>query len=63
MSDYDYFNTGETAESDKAIDAKETKIIWNPTIATQFVVVSDDDENPCFNIWDLRNTQYPVATF
>jgi protein transport protein SEC31 len=37
--------------------------MWNPLIPTQFVVANDDDRNPSFNIWDLRNPQYPVATF
>ena len=38
-------------------------MMWNPLIPTQFVVANDDDRNPSFNIWDLRNPQYPVATF
>jgi protein transport protein SEC31 len=62
VSEYDYFNTGDD-NAEKPLDVKETKIIWNPTIATQFVVASDDDQNPSFNIWDLRNPQYPVATY
>lgn len=62
-SEYDYFNTGETDATDSPVETKETQIIWNPIIPTQFVVASDDDRNPSFNIWDLRNPQYPVATF
>jgi protein transport protein SEC31 len=27
------------------------------------VVANDDDKNPTINIWDLRNPDYPVATF
>lgn len=27
------------------------------------MVANDDDQNPSFNIWDLRNPDYPVATF
>lgn len=62
--EYDYFNNSESTESEKKpIETKETQIIWNPTIPTQFVVANDDDSNPSFNIWDLRNPQYPVATF
>jgi len=38
-------------------------LLWNPDIPTQFVVANDDDANPFFNIWDLRNPSYPVATF
>lgn len=37
--------------------------MWNPEIPTQFLVANDDDQNPSFNIWDLRNPQYPVATY
>ena len=37
--------------------------MWNPEIATQFVVSNDDDQNPSFNVWDLRKTDYPVSTF
>ena len=37
--------------------------MWNPELATQFVVANDDDQNPSFNVWDLRKTDYPVATF
>ena len=36
---------------------------WNPEIPTQFLVANDDDQNPSLNIWDLRNPDYPVATF
>ena len=42
---------------------KEIKMVWNPLVPTQFVVANDDDANPSFNIWDLRNPQYPVTTF
>lgn len=27
------------------------------------MVANDSDQNPTINIWDLRNPQYPVATF
>jgi len=37
--------------------------MWNPQIPTQFVVANDNDANPVFNIWDLRNPAYPVSTF
>lgn len=42
---------------------RETQMMWNPEIPTQFVVANDDDKNPTINIWDLRNPDYPVATF
>jgi protein transport protein SEC31 len=38
-------------------------MIWNPEVPTQFVVANDDDSNPSFNIWDLRNPSYPVNTY
>lgn len=38
-------------------------MMWNPEVPLQFVVANDDDFNPSFNIWDLRNPAYPVATF
>lgn len=38
-------------------------MVWNPEIPTQFLVVNDDDQNPSMNIWDLRNPDYPVATY
>ena len=38
-------------------------MVWNPEIPTQFLVANDDDQNPSLNIWDLRNPDYPVATY
>jgi hypothetical protein len=38
-------------------------MMWNPVVPTQFVVTNDDDMNPSFNVWDLRNPQYPATTF
>lgn len=38
-------------------------MVWNPEIPTQFLMASDDDQNPAFYIWDLRNPDFPVATF
>ena len=26
-------------------------------------MANDNDDNPSFNVWDLRKTAYPVATF
>jgi protein transport protein SEC31 len=56
----DYFGSGETQ---KTPQSKETQMMWNPEIPTQFVVANDDDKNPSINIWDLRSPDYPVATF
>ena len=46
-----------------ANSASEIKMMWNPVEPLQFVVANDDDTNPSFNIWDLRNPNYPVAEF
>ena len=27
------------------------------------MVANDDDQNPSFNIWDLRNSQFPVMQY
>jgi hypothetical protein len=37
--------------------------MWNPLVPTQFAVSNDENANPSFNIWDLRNPQYPVTTY
>ncbi|CAL0304359.1 unnamed protein product [Lupinus luteus] len=36
---------------------------WNPDIATQLVVASDDDVSPSLRLWDMRNTMTPVKEF
>ena len=56
----DYFGGQGASQPPKS---KETQMMWNPQIPTQFVVANDDDKNPTINIWDLRNPGYPVATF
>jgi protein transport protein SEC31 len=38
-------------------------MVWNPEIPTQFLVANDDPQNPALKIWDLRNPDYPVATY
>lgn len=42
---------------------RQIKLIWNPRVATEFLVASDNDQQPEINLWDLRNPDYPVATF
>ena len=56
----DYFGGAETKQT---LPSRETQMMWNPEIPTQFVVANDDDKNPTINIWDLRSPDYPVATF
>lgn len=38
-----------------------SSIAWNPEIATQVMVASDDDTCPTIQLWDLRNAVSPVA--
>lgn len=35
-------------------------IQWNPEVATQLMVASDDDMSPALQLWDLRNSVSPV---
>lgn len=57
----DYFGAPEQNQQNSP--PRETQMMWNPQIPTQFVVANDDDKNPSINIWDLRNPDYPVATY
>ncbi|KAL9679497.1 hypothetical protein QQ045_017360 [Rhodiola kirilowii] len=36
---------------------------WNPDVATQLVVASDDDASPSLRLWDMRNIMSPVKEF
>lgn len=36
---------------------------WNPDVATQLVVASDDDRSPTLQMWDLRNSVSPLKEF
>ncbi|XP_068328890.1 protein transport protein SEC31 homolog B-like [Pyrus communis] len=36
---------------------------WNPDIATQLVVASDEDGSPSLRLWDMRNIMSPVKEF
>ena len=36
---------------------------WNPEVATQLVVASDDDRSPTLQMWDLRNSVSPIREF
>ena len=51
---FDYYANNERPESQQP-KLRETSIVWNPEIPTQFLVANDDDQNPSFNVWDLRN--------
>lgn len=56
-----YFDDPSTQET--AVRTKRTRMMWSPELPTRFVVANNDDQNPSFNVWDLRKTDYPVATF
>lgn len=36
---------------------------WNPDVATQLIVASDDDNSPSLRLWDVRNTISPLKEF
>ncbi len=36
---------------------------WNPEVATQLIVASDDDASPTLKLWDLRNSMSPLKEF
>jgi len=33
---------------------------WNPMVATQVCIASEDDQNPVIQLWDLRYASSPV---
>ncbi|KAL3537558.1 hypothetical protein ACH5RR_000924 [Cinchona calisaya] len=36
---------------------------WNPDLATQLIVASDEDSSPSLRLWDLRNVMSPVKEY
>lgn len=36
---------------------------WNPDVATQLIVASDEDSSPSLKMWDMRNVMTPVKEF
>ncbi|PIN23651.1 Vesicle coat complex COPII, subunit SEC31 [Handroanthus impetiginosus] len=36
---------------------------WNPDLATQLIVASDEDSSPSLRLWDMRNIMTPVKEF
>ncbi|KAL0377185.1 UNVERIFIED_CONTAM: protein transport protein SEC31B [Sesamum calycinum] len=36
---------------------------WNPDVATQLIVASDEDSSPSLRLWDMRNIMSPVKEF
>ena len=47
--------------SDSSGRRRCSSIAWNPEIATQVMVSSDDDMSTTLQLWDLRNAVSPVA--
>jgi protein transport protein SEC31 len=40
---------------------RNSVVEWNPEVATQVLVASEDDACPVLQIWDLRNAHAPVS--
>mmetsp|Transcript_33963 Transcript_33963/g.25048 ORF Transcript_33963/g.25048 Transcript_33963/m.25048 type:complete len:141 (+) Transcript_33963:377-799(+) len=60
---FDYFDGSGQEQKAQPQVARQTSIVWNPEVPTQFLVANDNEQLPFLNIWDLRNPDYPVATF
>ncbi|XP_037789128.1 protein transport protein Sec31A-like isoform X3 [Penaeus monodon] len=41
---------------------KAKSISWNPDVATQLLLASDDDATPMAQVWDLRYANAPIKT-
>lgn len=39
---------------------RNSVVAWNPEVATQLIVASEDDSYPLIQVWDLRNAFAPV---
>ncbi|SBT86487.1 protein transport protein SEC31, putative [Plasmodium malariae] len=39
---------------------KTSSLCWLANQPTQILVSYDDDKNPCLQLWDLRNSNYPI---
>ncbi|XP_066981801.1 protein transport protein Sec31A-like isoform X44 [Macrobrachium rosenbergii] len=48
--------------SDTVSRMKSKSICWNPSVATQLLLASDDDSTPWAQIWDLRYANQPLKT-
>ena len=46
--------------SDPSMKRRCSALQWNPDVATQLVVASDDDRSPSLQVWDLRNSISPL---
>ncbi|KAG1669386.1 hypothetical protein FOA52_004037 [Chlamydomonas sp. UWO 241] len=48
---------------DQSVPRRASVLQWNPEVATQLVVASDDDRSPTLQMWDLRNSVSPLKEF
>ncbi|SCL97888.1 protein transport protein SEC31, putative [Plasmodium chabaudi chabaudi] len=39
---------------------KTSSLCWLENQPTQILISYDDDKNPCLQLWDLRNSNYPI---
>ncbi|KAF7824612.1 protein transport protein SEC31-like protein B-like [Senna tora] len=46
-----------------SVRRRSSVLQWNPDIATQLVVASDEDGSPSLRLWDMRNIMTPVKEF
>ena len=42
---------------------RPSSLSWNPDVPTQLLVSYNDDNNPCIQLWDMRNCSYPFREF
>lgn len=49
--------------SDPSGSRRCSALQWNPEVATQLIVASDDDQQPKLQVWDLRNSISPYKEF
>ncbi|KAK7080804.1 Protein transport protein Sec31A [Halocaridina rubra] len=48
--------------SDTVSRMKAKNMCWNPSVATQLLLASDDDATPWAQLWDLRYANQPIKT-
>ncbi|XP_062115563.1 protein transport protein SEC31 homolog B [Humulus lupulus] len=46
-----------------SVRRRSSVLQWNPDVATQLVVASDEDGSPALRLWDMRNIMSPVKEF
>ncbi|KAK7839235.1 protein transport protein sec31 like protein b, partial [Quercus suber] len=46
-----------------SVRRRSSVLQWDPDVATQLVVASDEDSSPSVRLWDMRNIMTPVKEF